>query len=672
MSICRNLLIFATLCSWIANGVSQQAFAQGDVEQLEQQALYEAADAVSKFIVRIETVGGLEKVGRVLVNQGPTSGVVVGADGYIISSAFNFIQDPASIMVKLPTGKRKAAKIISRDKSRRLVLLKIEVDEPLDAAKPSTDEVRVGQWAVAVGRTLPGDGFNMSVGIVSATNRIWGKAIQTDANVSPANYGGALADIHGNIVGVLVPMSPDSASDVAGTEWYDSGIGFCVPLASIMKDLDRMKESDLYSGKLGISLKGSDLYAGELIIGVCRPKSPAREAGMKAGDKIVSINGVAVRTQSEMKHVLGALLAGDTANVKYERDGETLSSDITLTDKLIPYEHPFLGILPVREQSEIEPAGVQIRHIFAESPAAKAELKTDDIVDTFNETAIADAASLREAIGGVEPGDKVELKITRGDDDARTVSVTVGSLPETISKQLPTAFPEVEEANEDLPQLGKMNIKLPEEEGECVAYVPENYDPRFQHSMLVLLPVPGKQKPDELVKQWKASCEEHHTILLLPQAKEKVSWLPTEVAFIRKTIENVRKNYQLDPERIAIMGTGNSGSMAFLTAFTHRDLIRGVIAVDAGIPSRSPSFFNEPLQRLSFVLMGPKEGRTAKRLEANAKLLREMKFPVVVEQSKLLSALAAVDEKDGAADAVKQLLQDQTKLLRWLDSLDRI
>jgi len=669
-SICRNPLSTVYFGFSVCLVLAGQAFAQ-DVEQLEQEALYEAADAASKYVVRIETVGGLEKVGRVLVNQGPTSGVVVGENGHIISSAFNFIQDPASIMVKLPSGKRKAAKIISRDKSRRLVLLKIEVDEPLDVPKPSSAEVQVGQWAVTVGRTLPGDGFNMSVGIVSATNRIWGRAIQTDANVSPANYGGALANIQGDIVGVLVPMSPDSASDVAGAEWYDSGIGFCVPLASIMKDLERMKESDLYSGKLGISMKGTDLYSEDVVIGVCRPKSPAREGGMKAGDKILAINEITVRTQSEMKHVLGPLLAGDTVNVKYDRDGKTLSSDITLTDKLIPYEHSFLGILPVREQSETETSGVPIRHIFADSPAAKAELTTDDVVEAFNETEVADAAGLREAIGGVEPGDKVELKITRGEEEARTVSVTVGSLPETIAKELPAAFPEVEESNENLPQLGKMNIKLPEEEGECIAYVPENYDPRFQHSMLVLLPVPGKQKADELVKQWKESCEEHHTILLLPQAKEKVSWLPTEVAFIRKTIENVRKNYQLDPERIAIMGTGNSGSMAFLTAFTHRDLIRGVIAVEAGIPARSPSFFNEPLQRLSFVLIGAKEGRKAKRLDANAKLLTEMKFPVVIERPPLAAKGVAIEE-DGAVDGLKQLLRNRTKLLRWLDSLDRI
>ena len=71
---------------------------------------------------------------------------------------------------------------------------------------------------------------NVSVGIVSALDRIWGKAIQTDAKISPNNYGGPLVDIAGRVLGVLVPMSPDGSGEVAGVEWYDSGIGFAVPL----------------------------------------------------------------------------------------------------------------------------------------------------------------------------------------------------------------------------------------------------------------------------------------------------------------------------------------------------------------------------------------------------------------------------------------------------------
>ena len=660
MGVVRQISQLLFLVMGIGAATCVPVLAQGglDVEQLEQKAIYDAASEASKYVVRIETVGGLEKVGKVLVNVGPTSGVIVGEDGYIVSSEFNFIQKPSSILVKLPNGDRKAAEIVSRDASRRLVLLKVDTDEslPIPTAAP-VDDIRVGQWAVTVGQTLPGDSFNMSVGIVSAKNRIWGKAVQTDANVSPANYGGALVDIRGQIIGVLVPMSPDSSSVMAGAEWYDSGIGFTVPLETIFANLDRMKEGDLFSGKLGVAMKGSDLYGDDLIVGVCRPKSPAREAGVKAGDKIVGINGEKVFRLAEMKHLLGPLLAGDTVSLEYERDGESLKSDVTLIDKLVPYEHPFLGVLPVRRDESSENApGVRIRYVYEDSPAAELGIKTDDVITELNGTPIVDPASLREAVAEVELEEDVEIKFMSGDDE-NTESIILASIPSTVPKELAPVLPDVDEFNEDLPPLGKTNVKLPEEKGECLAYVPENYDPRFEHSMLVVLPIPGKVKADELLQQWKELCDKHHTILLLPQAKEPTAWLPTETAFIRKTIENVRKEYSIDPERIAVYGANSSGAMAYLTALTHRDLIRGVGVLNAPVPRRAPQLINEPLQRLAAFVIGPKEeGRVAKIIELNVKQLQAAKFPVV-------NRTLDVEKLDEGM---------KSELLRWVDSLDRI
>ncbi len=116
-------------------------------------------------------------------------------------------------------------------------------------------EIRVGQWAVAVGRTFRPDRTNVSVGIVSATDRMFGKVLQTDADVSMANYGGPLVDIRGRVLGVIVPMAPQATSEVAGVEWYDSGIGFAVPLAAITDRLEMMKRGDdQHAGMLGIGL----------------------------------------------------------------------------------------------------------------------------------------------------------------------------------------------------------------------------------------------------------------------------------------------------------------------------------------------------------------------------------------------------------------------------------
>ncbi|NQT36694.1 MAG: trypsin-like peptidase domain-containing protein, partial [Planctomycetes bacterium] len=180
-AIWATAVIFGCL-SW---GGSTTARAE-DLELLEQQALRAAVDRVAPSVVRIETIGGLERVGKVLIGTGPTSGTVVGADGFVVSSAFNFRHRPASILVQLADGTRKPARLVATDHSRMLVLLKIEVDQPLVVPEMAPgDEMRVGQWAIAVGRTFEAARPNVAVGVLSARNRVWGKAIQTDAAVSP-------------------------------------------------------------------------------------------------------------------------------------------------------------------------------------------------------------------------------------------------------------------------------------------------------------------------------------------------------------------------------------------------------------------------------------------------------------------------------------------------------
>ena len=150
-------------------------------------------------------------------------------------------------------------------------------------------ELAVGQWTIAVGRTYPDSFPNVSVGILCAINRVWGKAVQTDAKVSPSNYGGVLIDIRGRVIGMLVPLSPQQEGEFAGAEWYDSGIGFAVPLADIWPHLEKMKQGiDLQPGLLGVSLKGTDIYtlpatiaacAAEITSPGCRPATRRHDRG---------------------------------------------------------------------------------------------------------------------------------------------------------------------------------------------------------------------------------------------------------------------------------------------------------------------------------------------------------------------------------------------------------
>src|SRR5262249_54514422 len=149
---------------------------------LQEKALKAAVARVAPCVVQIETTGGTDLIGsgprgaQVRKGVGPTSGVSVAPDGYIISSAFNFANKPSGIFVSVP-GKpeRHVAKVVATDHTRMLTLLKIDADDlPVPVPAPKKD-MRVGQWAVAVGRTITSldHAPSVSVGIVSALGRIW-------------------------------------------------------------------------------------------------------------------------------------------------------------------------------------------------------------------------------------------------------------------------------------------------------------------------------------------------------------------------------------------------------------------------------------------------------------------------------------------------------------------
>ena len=132
---------------------------------------------------------------------------------------------------------------MARDKVRKLALLKIDVDG-LDVPEwVPTSDIRVGQWAIALGRGFGGDSASVTVGIVSALNRMMGNAIQTDAKLAPANYGGPLIDVHGRILGICVPMA-QRQGELAGVRFYDAGVGFAVPEHRVRELVDTLHNGD--------------------------------------------------------------------------------------------------------------------------------------------------------------------------------------------------------------------------------------------------------------------------------------------------------------------------------------------------------------------------------------------------------------------------------------------
>ena len=124
--VSRRIELFVVVLWAFAACVPASSAAEKSVEALEEQAFKQAAAYVSPSIVRILTTGGQDRIGRILTGTGPTTGVVVSADGYVISSAFNFASRPSSILVELPDERRFSARLVATDRARMLTLLKID------------------------------------------------------------------------------------------------------------------------------------------------------------------------------------------------------------------------------------------------------------------------------------------------------------------------------------------------------------------------------------------------------------------------------------------------------------------------------------------------------------------------------------------------------------------
>ncbi len=353
------VIVACSACAVEARAADRPRVPGEDIERLRaSQVIFQTVvDTMRPYLVRIDTVGGAQPRevllptdedegapgGRRRASQNPfrdspgsdfviadgsTTGLIHSPDGYIITSSFNFVRDPVLISVTLPDGRRLAADLIARDHVRKIALLKVEaMDLPTPTWK-SRDEVRVGDWAIALGLGFGGAEPSVTVGIISALNRMAGNAIQTDAKLSPANYGGPLCDVRGRVVGICVPMA-QRPGELAGVELYDAGVGFVVFKERVEEIVARLKRGEsFYRGWLGMVSDPSAPHA--VIVRNVADPSPMRSAGVVPGDRIVRAAGQEVRHFGQLVQTLNMLAAGDSVELDVEREGTVFSVSVTL------------------------------------------------------------------------------------------------------------------------------------------------------------------------------------------------------------------------------------------------------------------------------------------------------------------------------------------------------
>lgn len=668
----------------------------------EEAALKSAAEAVAPSVVQIRTIGGLEVVEGTLLADGPTTGLVISPDGYILSSAFNFAQQPASILVTFANGKQTPAKLVATDHSRMLVLLKANgvADLPVPAYAPN-DETRVGQWAVAIGRTFRPDRTNISVGIISAIGRMYGKVIQTDADISTANYGGPLVDVRGRVLGILVPMSPQATSEVAGAEWYDSGIGFAAPVAPLAERIERMKKGeDQRAGLLGVGLKPKNAHSSPAELSVVRLDSPAGKAGLKKGDRIVEINGKPIHSQTDMRFALGTVYGGDSVRVVAMRGDERLERTITLVGEMPAFRHAFLGILPMRSATEPtsksednkaaketakadnEPAedtddedkdkadaagdqeegpsgaGVVVRAVYAGGPAAEAGIQRGDQIVEINGTKVAGIDEAIQAVNNIVPDSKVDLKIER-DGKPKDVSLTATHLLSNVPADLPQAFEPVAAADAARAAAGEAtDLKLPEFPHTCRLYVPKSQAAGQPLGALLWLQSQKDLKPADIIRQWQSICDRDGLLLIVPTPKNGDHWERPDLEYLHRLAEQVIAKFRIDPRRFVVGGHGSTGSIAWPLTFASREMVRGIATSAAALPRQVQVPPNDPGQRLAVYAAVPPNKDAAAPISQGLKKVADAGYNV--------TTITTVATKGELSEA------ERGELARWIDTLDRL
>ncbi|WP_294753492.1 Do family serine endopeptidase [Prevotella sp.] len=289
--------------------------------------------------------GGKQKRSvRTPKQQGSGSGVIISADGYIVTNN-HVVADADELTVTLNDNKEYSARIIGTDKTTDLALIKIDGKNLPAITIANSENIKVGEWVLAVGNP-----FNLTntvtAGIVSAKGRSLYKNgvesfIQTDAAINPGNSGGALVNTRGELIGINAMLYSQTGSF--------SGYGFAIPTSIMNKVVDDLKTygtvqravvgiqgSDVKNYVDGQKEQGKDIDLGTMegiYVAKVTEESAAEEAGLKEGDVIIAIDGKEMNKMADMQEYLAKKRPGDKVTVTYLRDKKKNTKSITLKNE---------------------------------------------------------------------------------------------------------------------------------------------------------------------------------------------------------------------------------------------------------------------------------------------------------------------------------------------------
>jgi serine protease Do len=363
--------------------------------------------------------------------RGEGSGFIVGADGIIMTNA-HVVKDATDVVVKLTDRREYKAKVLGSDPKTDIAVLKINASNLPVVTLGSVDNLRVGEWVLAIGSPF---GFENSVtaGVVSAKGRSLPDDsavpfIQTDVAVNPGNSGGPLFNARGEVVGINSQIYSQSGG-------YQ-GVSFSIPIDLAVKIKDEIvAHGKVEHAKLGVSVQevnqsladsfGLDRPAGALVANV-EKGSPADHAGLKPGDVIRSVNGKPIVSSGDLPAIISLAQPGQRVQLDVWRQGHPvqLSADLVRSgDKVAAApttnsaEGGRLGLAlrPLQPEEKAQ-SGLQSGVVVADvaGPAEAAGVEAGDVVLAVNGTPVNTPDQVKAAVD--KSSKSVALLIQRGED----------------------------------------------------------------------------------------------------------------------------------------------------------------------------------------------------------------------------------------------------------------
>ncbi|HWS90429.1 MAG TPA: DegQ family serine endoprotease [Pyrinomonadaceae bacterium] len=381
--------------------------------------------------------------GEERLERGLGSGVIVSADGYILTN-HHVIDGAQEIRVELNDGRTLAARVVGSDAPSDLAVLKVEATGLPVLTLGDSDKARVGDVALAVGNPL-GVGQTVTSGIISAKGRSTGISdgsfedfIQTDAAINRGNSGGALVNTSGELIGINSQIFSPTGGNI--------GIGFAIP-SNMAKDVmgQLIKTGRVRRGMLGVNIQNvtADLASslglgqarGAIVSGV-QAGGPADRAGVRRGDVITAFNGTPVTDNNTLRNAVARTQPGAVATLTVSRDNREQQLRVTLG------ELPAAGARGESEEStaaqeesgglglSVQPvspalvqrfnlkgatAGLVITDVAQAGAGAEAGLQPGDVIEEVNRRPVRTAAELQAALkaSGERPA---LLLVNRGGD----------------------------------------------------------------------------------------------------------------------------------------------------------------------------------------------------------------------------------------------------------------